>query len=76
MSTKCHILADGRMITAGGMPEPVEHEFLVLPRIGEKIVIKTYLDTRTFRVIGVTHYAAGVDGDAQTLLAVTSTNGA
>lgn len=73
MSVKCHILADGRMIVAG-VAQPVAHEFFSLPRIGEKIVIRTNGDKKAFRVTDVTQYAAGVDGDPQALLAVTSTD--
>jgi hypothetical protein len=74
-STKCNILADGRMIVVGAT-QPVAHEFLALPRIGDKVVIKIDGGTKAFRVTDVTQYAAGVEGDAQALLAVTSTDGA
>jgi hypothetical protein len=64
------------MMVADGTATPIAYEFVALPRIGEKIVIGTDNGTTAFRVIDVTHYANGVDGDAQALLAVTSAQGA
>jgi hypothetical protein len=75
MSTKCNLLAEGRMIVAGSSTQPAVYEFSSLPRIGEKAVININGNTEAFRVIDVTHYASGVDGEAQVLLAVGRTNG-
>jgi hypothetical protein len=72
MSAKCLILADGRIL--GGAAEPAAYDFLALPRIGEKVVIKIDGDPKAFRVTEITHYAAGTDEEAQALLAVTSTD--
>ena len=68
MSVYCHILADGRMRTTGGVP--IVHEFAASPRIGEKIVIMMDEGARAFRVTDVTNYAKGVEGEAQVLLVV------
>jgi hypothetical protein len=73
MSTKCHILADGRMIVVKGTATPVAHEFLALPRVGEKIVILNDRgEAEAFQVTEIKHYAHGVDGAATVLVSASS----
>ena len=63
---KCHIMADGRMMVIGS--NPIEYEFLALPRIGERIVISVDGAAQSFRVFDIAHYAAGVEGAPNVLL--------
>jgi hypothetical protein len=73
MSTKCHILADGRMIVVKGTATPVAHEFSALPRVGEKIVILNDRgEAEAFQVTEIKHYAHGVDGAATVLVSASS----
>jgi hypothetical protein len=64
------------MLTVGTTAADRPYEFLSVPRIGEKIVIKIGTDNLAFRVTEVTQYARGVDGSPQILLTVTSAEGA